>query len=104
MILPALFPFNFSSIFEVTFEDVVLLASPYTFDPFIVQMFLAFHNGATLLIVPDAVKLIPRLLCHKLFDKHRATILQVCYSVTLSLVSSHLISSHLISSHLISSH
>ena len=69
---------SFSSIFEVNSRDVVYLASPYTFDPFIVQMFLAFHNGAELLITTQATKLIPERLCRKLVDQHKITILQVC--------------------------
>ena len=64
--------------FEVTSQDIVYLASPYTFDPSIVQMFLAFYNGAELLITAQATKLIPETLCHKLFDQHKVTILQVC--------------------------
>ena len=69
----------YSSVFEVTSQDVVYLASPYTFDPSIVQMFLAFYNGAELLITPQGTKLIPKELCKKLFDQHHVTILQVCH-------------------------
>ena len=58
-------------------EDVVFLASPYTFDPFIVQMFVAFAAGARLVMVPDAVKVVPSKLCEILFDKEKVTIFQV---------------------------
>ena len=58
-------------------NDVVFLASPYTFDPFIVQMFIAFAAGARLVIVPDSVKMVPSKLCEILFDEERVTILQV---------------------------
>ena len=61
----------------MTPDDVVFLASPYTFDPFIVQMFLAFSTGARLVIVPDIVKMMPSKLVHILFDEERVTILQV---------------------------
>ncbi|XP_022797527.1 acyl-CoA synthetase family member 4-like, partial [Stylophora pistillata] len=41
------------NIFQVTSEDVIFLTSPYTFDPFIVQMFTVFAARARLVIVPD---------------------------------------------------
>ena len=69
------------SIFQVTSDDVVFLTSPYTFDPFIVQMFIAFAAGARLLIVPDSVKIVPSKLCHILVDEERVTILQVRVSL-----------------------
>lgn len=64
-------------IFQITSDDVVFLASPYTFDPFIVQMFLAFAAGARIAIVPDSIKVMPSKLCHILFDEESVTILQV---------------------------
>ena len=66
--------------FDVSSSDVVYLASPYTFDPSIVQMFLSFSNGAQLLITPQTTKLIPEKLCKKLVDQHHVTILQVKYA------------------------
>ena len=38
--------------FDVTPDDVILLSSPPTFDPHIIDMFLAVVSGATLLIRP----------------------------------------------------
>ena len=64
-------------IFQVEPDDVVFLASPYTFDPFIVQMFVAFAAGARLVMVPDAVKVVPSKLCEILFDEEKVTIFQV---------------------------
>ena len=61
----------------MTSDDVMFLISPYTFDPFIVQMFTAFAAGARLVIVPDNVKMVPSKLCSILFDEERVTILQV---------------------------
>lgn len=66
--------------FQMTSDDVVFLASPYTFDPFIVQMFLAFSTGARLVIVPDSVKMMPSKFVHILFDEERVTVLQVSVS------------------------
>ena len=56
---------------------MVFLASPYTFDPFIVQMFIAFAVGARIVIVPDSIKVMPSKLCHILFDEEKVTTLQV---------------------------
>ena len=65
------------NIFQVVADDVVFLASPYTFDPFIVQLFVAFAAGARLVMVPDAVKAVPSKLCEILFDEEKVTIFQV---------------------------
>lgn len=66
-----------ASIFGVCCEDCVALLSPYTFDPFVVQLFLALSSGARVAIIPENVKLQPEKLCKLLFEKLRTTILQV---------------------------
>ncbi|KAG9331887.1 hypothetical protein JZ751_016625 [Albula glossodonta] len=40
-------------LFQVTPDDVVFMASPLTFDPSVVEMFLSLSSGACLLIVPS---------------------------------------------------
>lgn len=60
----------------MTAEDVVFLSSPLTFDPSVVEMFLALSSGASLLIVPSAVKKMPRRLAHVLFKRNTTTVLQ----------------------------
>lgn len=60
----------------MTAEDVVFLSSPLTFDPSVVEMFLALSTGACLLIVPSAVKKMPRRLAHVLFKRNTTTVLQ----------------------------
>ncbi|XP_068175474.1 beta-alanine-activating enzyme isoform X2 [Antennarius striatus] len=65
------------SLFEMRADDVVFLASPLTFDPSVVDMFLALSSGAQLLIVPAVIKKKPRQLVHILFKAHKTTILQV---------------------------
>ena len=65
------------SIFSVTPEDCVALISPYTFDPFVVQLFIALFSGARVAIIPDSAKLQPDTLCTLLFDKLKTSILQV---------------------------
>ena len=77
--------FFFRHIFEMTPEDAVLLASPYTFDPSIVQMFLALSCGAVLVIVPDALKMMPTKLCNVIFKRQKITILQVSGTFLLNL-------------------
>ncbi|KAL2089889.1 hypothetical protein ACEWY4_014577 [Coilia grayii] len=63
-------------LFEVTADDVVFLASPLTFDPSVVEMFLALTSGAQLLIVPSVIKRMPDRLAQVLFTRHKTTILQ----------------------------
>ncbi|KAF4070939.1 hypothetical protein AMELA_G00279150 [Ameiurus melas] len=67
---------HLSSLFQVTPEDVVFLASPLTFDPSVVEMFLALSSGACLLMVPSAVKRMPSRLANVLFRRNATTILQ----------------------------
>ncbi|XP_051511642.1 beta-alanine-activating enzyme isoform X2 [Myxocyprinus asiaticus] len=64
------------SLFKMTAEDTVFLSSPLTFDPSVVEIFLALSSGACLLIVPSAVKKMPRRLAHVLFKRNATTVLQ----------------------------
>ncbi|XP_061093383.1 beta-alanine-activating enzyme isoform X2 [Conger conger] len=64
------------SLFQVTAEDVVFMASPLTFDPSVVEMFLSLSSGACLLIVPTVIKKVPDRLVQVLFKRHRITVLQ----------------------------
>lgn len=61
----------------MTPEDVVFLASPLTFDPSVVEMFVALTSGASLLMVPSALKKMPGKLAHVLFNQNTTTVLQV---------------------------
>ncbi|XP_023614056.1 acyl-CoA synthetase family member 4 isoform X3 [Myotis lucifugus] len=67
---------HFRELFEITQEDVLFLASPLTFDPSVVEIFVALSSGASLLIVPTSVKVLPSKLAAVLFSHHRVTILQ----------------------------
>ncbi|XP_076134328.1 beta-alanine-activating enzyme isoform X1 [Alosa pseudoharengus] len=64
------------TLFEVTADDVIFLASPLTFDPSVVEMFLALTSGAQLLIVPTVIKRMPSRLAQVLFTHHQTTVLQ----------------------------
>lgn len=61
----------------MTADDVVFLASPLTFDPSVVDMFLALSSGARLLVVPSMFKKTPRRLARLLFQHHKTTVMQV---------------------------
>ncbi|XP_028260190.1 beta-alanine-activating enzyme [Parambassis ranga] len=65
------------SLFQMSADDVVFLASPLTFDPSVVDIFLALSSGARLLIVPAVIKKMPSRLAQLLFRDHKTTILQV---------------------------
>ncbi|XP_033070495.1 beta-alanine-activating enzyme isoform X2 [Trachypithecus francoisi] len=67
---------HFQILFDITQEDVLFLASPLTFDPSVVEIFLALSSGASLLIVPTSIKLLPSKLASVLFSRHRVTVLQ----------------------------
>lgn len=61
----------------MTADDVVFLASPLTFDPSVVDMFLALSSGAQLLVVPSVFKKTPSRLARLLFKHHKTTVMQV---------------------------
>ncbi|XP_018431161.1 PREDICTED: acyl-CoA synthetase family member 4 [Nanorana parkeri] len=76
---------HIGSIFGMSPNDLVFLASPLTFDPSVIEMFLALSSGACLLIVPEHLKMMPRKLVHVLFQQHRVTVLQVTPTLLRSL-------------------
>ncbi|XP_029285860.1 beta-alanine-activating enzyme [Cottoperca gobio] len=65
------------SLFQMSADDVVFLASPLTFDPSVVDIFLALSSGAQLLISPTLIKKMPGRLARLLFEDHKTTVLQV---------------------------
>ncbi|XP_078602686.1 beta-alanine-activating enzyme-like [Branchiostoma floridae x Branchiostoma japonicum] len=69
------------SLFEVTTHDVIFSASPLTFDPCIVELFLALSSGAALLMVPEEVKKAPRFLADVLVRRQQVTVLQATPSL-----------------------
>ncbi|NXX93900.1 ACSF4 enzyme, partial [Centropus bengalensis] len=64
------------SIFEITRDDTLFLASPLTFDPSVVELFIALTSGASILVVPNTIKMMPVELSVALFHRHRVTVLQ----------------------------
>ncbi|KAM9236386.1 beta-alanine-activating enzyme [Leptosomus discolor] len=67
---------HLKSIFEITPDDMLFLASPLTFDPSVVELFVALTSGAAILIVPNTVKMMPVKLSAALFHRHHVTVLQ----------------------------
>ncbi|KAL1790400.1 acyl-CoA synthetase family member 4 isoform X1 [Sigmodon hispidus] len=67
---------HFRELFDITQEDVLFLASPLTFDPSVVEIFVSLSSGACLLIVPTSVKVLPSKLADVLFSCHKVTVLQ----------------------------
>lgn len=63
------------SIFKTNCNDAVMLTSPLTFDPSMIELFLAIKSKATLVIMPERLKKIPRIFCDVLV-RHKVTILQ----------------------------
>ncbi|XP_014662072.1 PREDICTED: acyl-CoA synthetase family member 4-like [Priapulus caudatus] len=62
--------------FRITADDLVLVASPLTFDPSIVELFTALGSGASVLMVPPFVKQSPTLLMDMITVRHTVTVIQ----------------------------
>nr|XP_034968206.1 beta-alanine-activating enzyme [Zootoca vivipara]XP_034968207.1 beta-alanine-activating enzyme [Zootoca vivipara]XP_034968208.1 beta-alanine-activating enzyme [Zootoca vivipara]XP_034968209.1 beta-alanine-activating enzyme [Zootoca vivipara]XP_034968210.1 beta-alanine-activating enzyme [Zootoca vivipara] len=63
-------------VFKVTPDDTVFMASSLTFDPSVIELFIALASGASLLIVPNLIKMVPQELSKALFQHHRVSVLQ----------------------------
>uniref|UniRef100_A0A3P8UTR0 Aminoadipate-semialdehyde dehydrogenase n=1 Tax=Cynoglossus semilaevis TaxID=244447 RepID=A0A3P8UTR0_CYNSE len=85
------------SLFQMSADDVVFLASPLTFDPSVVDIFLALSSGAQLLIIPSMVKKMPHRLATALFKDNKTTVLQVTPTLLCSF-SNHIIKQDVLSS------
>ncbi|XP_052864432.1 beta-alanine-activating enzyme [Anopheles cruzii] len=67
--------------FGVNEQDVIFVCSPPTFDPFVVDLLLALHTGATLLLVADEIRRSPTRLLPALFPA--VTVMQMTPSMFL---------------------
>jgi non-ribosomal peptide synthetase component F len=67
---------DISSEFCPTRTDQIFAASPLTFDPAILDFFLALTSGANLLLLPRRLKQRPDLLFAALFSTNRVSVLQ----------------------------
>ncbi|XP_041081207.1 beta-alanine-activating enzyme isoform X3 [Polyodon spathula] len=64
------------TMFQITPEDVLFMASPLTFDPSVVELFVTLSSGASLLIIPSVVKMMPKKLAAALFNHHKVSVMQ----------------------------
>ncbi|CAN0047837.1 unnamed protein product [Bubo scandiacus] len=87
---------HLKSIFEITQDDMLFLASPLTFDPSVVELFLALSSGASILVVPNTIKMMPAELSAALFHHHHVTVLQATPTL-LRRFGSHIIRSTVLS-------
>ncbi|XP_053796427.1 beta-alanine-activating enzyme isoform X3 [Vidua chalybeata] len=87
---------HLKSIFEITQDDVLFLASPLTFDPSVVELFMALTSGASILVVPNTIKMMPMELSAALFHHHHVTVLQATPTL-LRRFGAHIIKSRVLS-------
>ncbi|XP_033631782.1 beta-alanine-activating enzyme-like isoform X2 [Asterias rubens] len=66
---------DLSNTLGISEDDIIFMASPLTFDPSIVEMFTALSQGATLVMVPDVIKVVPRRLIGVL-TRNQVSVLQ----------------------------
>ncbi|CAD54160.1 AMP-dependent synthetase/ligase domain-containing protein [Caenorhabditis elegans] len=71
---------HFCSLFNLTSSDSILFSTSLHFDPSIVELFMAFHVGCTLIITPDEYRSEPHKL-QKSIDKFQPTVVQLTPTV-----------------------
>ncbi|XP_064609724.1 LOW QUALITY PROTEIN: beta-alanine-activating enzyme-like [Liolophura sinensis] len=76
---------HLSEIFELSEDDLLFLASPLTFDPSIVEIFLALTSGARILITLQLIRMVPRKFVNMVTDRHHVTVLQVTPTIVSNL-------------------
>lgn len=69
------------SIYNLKIDDLVLLCSPLTFDPSIVEIFVTLLSGACLLIIPDHAKLQSKKLLNLIHRRNKVTVIQATPSL-----------------------
>lgn len=76
--------YDFVNIFEINTEDSIFCAAPLTFDPSVVDLFMAFKTGAKLVMVAPHILKMPDVLLDIMIKK-TVTILQATPTLMLSL-------------------
>lgn len=81
--------FIYRDLLKISCEDVIYFGTSLTFDPSIVELFLALTTGATLLMLPRKIHANPTKLFNYLFLKqiHGLSVLQMSPSVFLRFAS-----------------
>lgn len=59
----------FSQLLKIQENDMIFLGSPPTFDPFVLEFFLALENGAKILITSKEIRLLPQQLLKIMFPE-----------------------------------
>ncbi|XP_017779864.1 PREDICTED: acyl-CoA synthetase family member 4 homolog [Nicrophorus vespilloides] len=72
---------SFTKLFSVNETDIIYLGTAFTFDPCMIEIFLALTTGATLLATTKEIKSSPNELFSLLFKKIPITIMQMCPSI-----------------------
>ena len=67
---------DFKAEFNLLGSDLVLLSSPLTFDPSMVDVFVTLVSGAALLVLPSTEKKMRRQLFQSLFVDNSVSVLQ----------------------------
>ncbi|KAF7285320.1 hypothetical protein GWI33_011113 [Rhynchophorus ferrugineus] len=78
---------NINKLFNITQADVIYWGTPLTFDPSLIEFFLALLHYATLLIIPKYININPSYLYKCLFNIGNITFLQTVPSVFLRFTS-----------------
>ncbi|XP_027238806.2 beta-alanine-activating enzyme [Penaeus vannamei] len=78
---------DFVKTFRIRIEDVIFCAAPLTFDPSVVDLFMAFKTGAKLVMVAPQVLKIPDLFLN-IMIKEKVTILQATPTLVSSIKAS----------------
>ncbi|XP_076273964.1 aminoadipate-semialdehyde dehydrogenase isoform X2 [Rhynchophorus ferrugineus] len=78
---------NINKVFNITQADVIYWGTPLTFDPSLIEFFLALLHYATLLIIPKYININPSYLYKCLFNIGNITFLQTVPSVFLRFTS-----------------
>ncbi|XP_055637129.1 beta-alanine-activating enzyme [Toxorhynchites rutilus septentrionalis] len=69
------------AIFQFQETDRIFVSSPPTFDPFVLDVFLALRNGACLILVSNEIRLSAELLQDVLFRQDEVTFMQMTPSL-----------------------
>ncbi|XP_047475813.1 beta-alanine-activating enzyme-like isoform X1 [Penaeus chinensis] len=76
--------YDFVKIFRIGIEDAIFCAAPLTFDPSVVDLFMAFKTGAKLVMVAPQVLKIPDVFLD-IMIKEKVTILQATPALVFSI-------------------
>lgn len=71
----------YSKILKIDNSDTIMMITPVTFDPSVVELFLALYNGCTLCILDKHIKEDPQRMLDIIFPSSGVTVLQTTPSI-----------------------